>query len=252
MSWPHWNTQEIYPWLHWKQEFTGREKECSPPVLFWFFCIQGCVNKDRDPLKAWGVPVPIRDTQVSETGPSLSHEGKNTSVEFSVPRHELAQSYSPSQMEVLLLSAGLISSGLVPQELQCHSSCSRAHCGLMWEEPGPGKDPGDRTVHRNQQFRVLLLLWMCFCCVSSSSLCLRLQPLHPFQSLSFLYFPLPPLFRFAEVAELRTYHTTPTAFLAHPVYPEPVCACGCELLRLCRCLPAQWWHCSAHPSTGPC
>lgn len=65
------------------------------------FCIQGCVYRDRDPLKAWGVSVPVRDTQVGETGPSLYTWRQKYICKVFSYQTWACSTYSPSQMEVL-------------------------------------------------------------------------------------------------------------------------------------------------------
>lgn len=164
-----------------------------------------------------------------------THEGKNTPVEFSVTRHELAQTCSPSQMEILFLSAGLISWGSVPQKLQCHSSCSLVSCSL-WPCVGGTCACLEKTLaiepypETNNS--------MCFCCYGCVSVVFPHLPSASKFSLfavcpsihsrvcPFFTLPCPLCFRFSEVAELRIYHTSGIAFLACPIYPEPVCVLG--------------------------
>lgn len=109
---------------------------------------------------------------------------------------------------------------------------------------------------------MLLQLWMRFCCVSSSSLCLRLQallyapPSIPESVLSLL--PLPFLFRFSEFTYHRTYHTIAIALLACPIYPvsvlglwgpQTVLVSSCSMMALSN--KPKYWSLLGHSGANP-
>lgn len=88
--WPHWNPWEFYHWVLWRQEFTPRQKECSPsppPFFFPFACGVKLYLQQEGPFGAKQSQAPWRTDAMTRQAESQGTRWK-------------AQE-SPSQSEIL-------------------------------------------------------------------------------------------------------------------------------------------------------
>lgn len=189
-----------------------------------------------------------------------TQEGKNTPVEFLVTRHELAQIYSPSQMEALFLLAGLRLSATQTAVSQLLLRSSVVSCSL-WPCVGG-------TCACLEKILAIELYpetnnSMCFCyygCVSivfshlpsaSKFSLFAVCPSIHFRVCPFFTLLCPLCSGFQRL--LNSGPTTPLPLLSlHALFILSLfVSLDCELHGLCRGLPAQWWHCSAQPILVP-